>query len=243
MKTLQQIYDFCKLDRTYRAYYDLPDMFQMNAKQYKYYNKSLSSRGTSRAGTYIFSQAKRQLHRFLGIKDWQEECIRFHVDYKTFRVVDYQKCEYAWETVYITTSIGRNGVRITFTHPFNRMSEITYYAHSHYPYTQEGVRLDVIKYINRHLLFSPGRYRELQIQYEVTKERFPEWYKKYKESLQNQYNREYYDMLEKYEEKPHTMDFEESYSLLLAGGMFYDFNCDEYERDELACQFMEMSNR
>jgi hypothetical protein len=65
MKTFQQIYDFCLLDAAYNAYFNIPDQFKCKSRnQYRYYYNNLSSRGQSRAGTYIYSQSMRQLERF-----------------------------------------------------------------------------------------------------------------------------------------------------------------------------------
>jgi hypothetical protein len=81
------------------------------------------------------------------------------------------------------------------------------------------------------------------LEYKVPKETFIDWYKNYKESLKQAYESEYWEMYEKYH-PTHYMDFEESYSLLAMSGIFYDFGYDtEYEREELAMEFMDLCNK
>ena len=241
MRTLQEIYDFCLLDRTYNAYFDIPDDFACKTqRQYRYYHAPVCSRGVSRAGTFIYGQAQKQLHRFLGIRRREQTCFYFFIDSETYEICARNGDNFE-ATIYVTTSITSKGVRIRFSHPFKLNEDVTYIARSHKEYTQEGVKQDVVNYINKKILFAPGRYRDLQLEYKVPKERFVDWYKSYKRQLQAVYDAEYWEMYEKYNPK---LSFEDSYSLLSAVGAFYDFGIDgEYEREEMAEEFMRMCNR
>jgi hypothetical protein len=243
MRTLQEIYDFCLLDRTYNAYFSIPDPFDCKSReQYRYYHAPVCSRGVSRAGTFIYGQSQMQLHRFLGIRDFRDEWVMFHIDAKTYEITDPHLYDSFAETIYITTGITRMGVRIRFTHPFNRTKDIFYDARSHNEYTKEGVRRDVVNYINKHLLYPPGRYRDLQMEYKIRKEDFVKWYKTYKKTLQAQYDMEYWKMYDRYY-PDNSISFEESYSILEMYGAFYDFGVDdEYERESMAEDFMRVSN-
>ena len=49
-------------------------------------------------------------------------------------------------------------------------------------------------------------------------------------------------MIEKYR-PDNRISYEDSYNLLAASGMFFDLNCDVYERDELTEEFMNLCNR
>ena len=240
MRTLQEIYDFCLLDRTYNAYYDIPDEFACTQRQYRYYHTPVCSRGVSRGGTFIYGQAIKQLYRFLGIHKWEQECIRFFIDSETYEICERNDDNFE-ATIYLTTRITSKGVRICFTHPFKWNEEVIYIGRSHNEYTEEGVRRDVVNYINKKILFAPGRYRDLQFEYKVPKERFVEWYKTYKRQLQTVHDTDYWEMYEKYNPQ---LSFEESYSLLAGAGAFYDFGIDdEYEREEMAVEFMRMCNK
>jgi hypothetical protein len=243
MRTLQEIYDFCLLDGTYNAYYNIPDTFQCKSReQYRYYHAPVCSRGVSRAGSFIYRQSRMQLYRFLGVNDG-EECIRFHVDAETYEITDPHLNDSRANAIYITTRITGKGVLVCFSHPFNRMEDITYRARSHNEYTQEGLRRDVVNYINKYLLYPPGRYRELQIEYKVRKENFVNWYKTYKKFLQAQYDREYWEMYDRYYPDK-SISFEESYETLVTYGIFDDFGVDdEWEREAMAEEFMQICNR
>jgi hypothetical protein len=245
MKTLQQIYDFCLLDRTYRAYFDIPDPFECKTRrEYRYYHAPMCSRGVSRAGTFIYWQAMSQLNRYLQNYKRGDNCFRFHLDVRTYEIADHTQYEYFSDTMYITTRITGKGARICFTHPFNRMKDIVYHSRSHNEYTEEGVRRDVISYINKKLLYPPGRYRDLQLEYKIPKEEFISWYKNYKACQKRMDEDEYWEMIEKYNPPTERMDFEESYGILVASGIFYDMNIsDEYEKEVLAEEFMDLCNR
>lgn len=49
-------------------------------------------------------------------------------------------------------------------------------------------------------------------------------------------------MIEKYQ-SDNRMSYEDSYNQLAASGMFFDFNCDEYERNQMTEEFMDICNR
>lgn len=62
-RTFQEIYDFCRTDLTYQAYFHIPDEFCDRTKARYYYGEF--SGGRSRKGTFIYTQSMRQLERFL----------------------------------------------------------------------------------------------------------------------------------------------------------------------------------
>lgn len=243
-KTFQQIYDFCFLDRTYNEYYNIPEQFKCKSReQYKYYYNDLSSRGQSRSGTYIYSQSMRQLERFLNN---QQQDFYFHVDEETFEEVDYQKFE--GKTIYIVAHIRENGVQIQYTHPYKHSYEddkIWFSPRSHNPYNKQGLIKEVENHFYTKLLFTKGRYRELQIKYRITKEKFEDWYRhEYKWQQERKHEHEYWEMIEKYSPKQQYLDYDDARWLLRAHGIFFDFGYDtEAEQDVLTEEFMEMCNR
>jgi hypothetical protein len=189
MKTFQQIYDFCRLDATYNAYFNIPGQFECTVRKiYKYYHGNLG-RGHSRSGTYIYSQSQRQLERFL---KGQRQDFHIHVDPETYEPIDYQESE--GQTIYIVAHIRRNGVLVGFNHPFEsrcNTGSIYFTARSHRNYDAPGLIEEVKRYIEKNLLFPPGRYRDLQLEYKVPKERFAGWYKAYKRDLQARHDTGY----------------------------------------------------
>ncbi|GAB6119614.1 hypothetical protein [Dysgonomonas termitidis] len=241
--TFQQIYDFCLLDAAYNAYFNIPDQFKCKSRnQYRYYYNNLSSRGQSRAGTYIYSQSMRQLERFL---NKQQQDFYFHINEETFEEVDYQKFE--GKTIYIVAHIRGNGVQIEYNHPYKcsyEQDRIWFIPRSHNRFDKQGLIKEVQNHINTKLLFPPGRYRELQEEYRIPKEKFVDWYRhEYKWSQERKHEQEHWDMIEKYT-PDNSVSFEDSLDLLRASGMFYDFGIDdEYEQEEMADQFMRMCNR
>jgi len=245
-KTLQQIYDFCLLDPTFNFYFNIPDHFACKTReQYKYYYGNLGSRGLSRSGTFLYHQSLMQLYRFMGLKpDWNADSLLFFIDAVSFEMADRDKYEYPHELIYIRVHIRRKGAEISFSHPFNRMLDVTYVSRSHHPYTPEGIRLDVIEYINKNLLYPPGRFRDLQLEHKVVKKDFIDWYKSYKIRMAYLAEDEHWSMVEKYSKKPQYTDYDEAYWLLSAHGIFQDFGYDtEGERDELTEEFMNLCNR
>ena len=91
-------------------------------------------------------------------------------------------------------------------------------------------------------MLPPGRYRDLQVEYKIPKEKFPGWYKTYKERVHDAAEQKHWAMIEKYH-PDNRISYEDSYNLLAASGMFFDLNCDVYERDELTEEFMSLCNR
>lgn len=235
MRTFQEIYDFCKNDRTYRTYYDVPDHFACTQKQYKYYYYNVRE-GQCRVGTFIFHQRCVQLERFL---HGQRQDFHLHVFPYSYEEADRQK--YEAFLIYIIAHIAEQGVRISFTHPYTK-KDIHFTARSHRSFNKEGIIGEVKAYINKYLLLPSGRYHDLQVKYEVPKENFPEWYKTYKERVHIAEEQEYWAMIEKYQ-SDNRMSYEDSYNLLAASGMFFDFNCDEYERNQMTEEFMDICNR
>ncbi len=240
-KTFQQIYDFCKLDATYNAYYTIPDHFKCKSReQYRYYYNKLGSRGQCRAGTYIYSQAMNQLGRFL---KKQQTDFYFHINEETFEEIDYQKFE--GPTIYIVAHIRNTGVQIQYTHPFRYRNEdywVFFTARSHNKFDKQGLIDEVQSHFNKKLLFPPGRYRNLQVEHRIPKEKFTDWYRhEYKWKQQRKHEQEYWNMLEEYSSDD-SISFDDCYDLLQASGAFFDFNADEYERDEMTDMFYRMCN-
>lgn len=242
-KTFQQIYDFCLLDKTYNEYYNIPDHFKCKSReQYRYYYNNLSSRGQSRAGTYIYSQALRQLERFL---NKQQQDFYFHINEETFDEVDYQKFE--GPTIYIVAHVRNTGVQIQYTHPYKHSFEndrVFFTARSHNKFDKQGLINEVQNHFSKKLLFPPGRYRDLQVEHRIPKEKFIDWYKhEYKWSQERKHDREYWDMLNKYIPEEPGMNWDDCYDLLETSGMFFDFGCDDFERDDMTNQFYNLCNR
>lgn len=235
MRTFQEIYDFCRNDRTYRTYYDVPEQFHCTHRQYKYYYHEVYN-GQCRAGTFLFHQRCVQLERFL---QGQSEDYYFHVFPFSFEEADRQK--YEDFLIHIVAHIKERGVQICFTHPYTG-DDVYFTARSHRPFNKEGLIGEVKTYIEKRLLLPPGRYRNLQVEYKIPKEKFPQWYKAYKERVHLAEEQEYWAMIEKYQPDD-RISYEDSYNLLAASGVFFDFNCDEYERDQMTEEFMDMCNR
>lgn len=237
-RSFQEIYDFCQLDLTYQSYFQIPNDLYCSPTQRNYYYGAVRN-GQSRAGTFIYCQSQRQLERFLrGTKD----CFRIHIDPKTYETVDFQT--FLEHTVYIVARIEEKGVRIRFNHPFVtcwQMDDIYFTPHSHRLFNANGLIDEVRTYIEKHLLFPPGRYRDLQLEYQISKDLFPGWYKQYKKEQHIQAEYEHWQMVDTYQHKD-NIGFEDAYNLLAASGMFFDFNCDEFEREELTEQFVQVCN-
>lgn len=245
-RTFQQIYDFCKLNATYRMYHDAPDEFACKTKREyrRYYGIVNHERGISRLGNFIYGQAIAELRRFLQLKSYREDLnIRFHIHVDTHEIINPHDFDSFSDTIYITSGIVGTGVRINFTHPFNHHINVYFNARSHNTYTKEGLRNEVVKHIDKHLLFAPGRYRDLQVQNKVVKEDFRHWYEDYKWRQEKMAEQEYWDMIEIYQPTPERLSFDDAYGLLNGAGLFFDFGCDEYEKEQLAGEFMDMCNR
>ncbi len=235
MRTFQEIYDFCRNDRTYRTYYDVPDQFACTQKQYRYYYHDVRG-GQCRGGTFIFHQRCVQLERFLrGLR----QDFYLHIFPHSYKEADRQKHEDF--LIFIVAHVEERGVHVKFTHPYTG-DDIYFIARSHRPFNKEGLIGEVKAYIDKHLLLPPGRYRDLQVEYKIPKEKFPGWYKTYKERIHIAEEQAHWDMIEKYQ-PDNRMSYEDSYNLLAASGMFFDFNCDEYERNQMTEEFMDICNR
>lgn len=85
-------------------------------------------------------------------------------------------------------------------------------------------------------------FRDLQIEYGVAKEDFPEWYKRYRVFLHEQAELKHIEMILKYGEGTPPMTHEEAYDILSCTGIFHDFCTDEYEQEEVTEQFVAMCN-
>lgn len=235
MRTFQEIYDFCRNDRTYRTYYDVPDQFACTQKQYRYYYHDVRG-GQCRGGTFLFHQRCVQLERFLrGLR----QDFYLHIFPHSYKEADRQKHEDF--LIFIVAHVEERGVHVKFTHPYTG-DDIYFIARSHRPFNKEGLIGEVKAYIDKHLLLPPGRYRDLQVEYKIPKEKFLGWYKTYKERIHIAEEQAHWDMIEKYQ-PDNRMSYEDSYNLLAASGMFFDFNCDEYERNQMTEEFMDICNR
>lgn len=236
MVTTQQIYDFCLLDRTYQEYYKIPDQFKCKSKRELMYYHNHLNRWHTRSGTYIFHQRCKQLERFL---KGAEEDFYFHIFPDTYQIADRQKHDVF--LIYIVAHIREKGVQCEFTHPYTG-ERIYFNARSHRPYNISGLTDEVKAYISKHLLLPAGRYRDLQVANKIPKERFVEWYKQYKKDMEFQQLLEN-ELLEQTFRPVYRMDHQEAYNTLDAFGIFDDFEIDDFERDDMAHQFMEMCNK
>lgn len=246
MKSFQQIYDFCRNDAIYNVYYNIPDSFVCKSRhQYQYfYGTLIKERGISRAGTILYGAARKQIKGFLGgIK----EDYYIHVCQKTFEIVDYHNFE--GQTIYIRAHVGKNGVYIEYDHPYRSPYKderlIWFTPRSHLPFNERGIVIEAKKHFYKNHLFPAGRYQDLQLEYEIPKERFVEWYKtEYLWRKKIAEDAEYLDMLEYYSTPPPPeTTWEECNDLLRASGIFYDFNCDEIEEYDMTDRFYDMCNR
>lgn len=235
MRSLQEIYDFCRNDRTYRAYYDVPNQFACTHEQYKYYYHNVRN-GQCRGGTFLYHQRCVQLERFLR---GQKQDFYIHVFPHSYEEANRQK--YEDFLIFIVAHVEEHGVHIHFTHPYTG-EDIYFIARSHRPFSKEGLIGEVKAYIEKYLLLPPGRYRDLQVEHKIPKEKFPRWYKAYKERVHDAEEQEYWAMIEKYQ-PDNRINYEDSYNLLAASGIFFDLNCDDYERDEMTQEFMNLCNR
>lgn len=237
-RTFQEIYDFCRSDLTYRAYFEIPNELYCPPAQRSYYYGTVRN-GQSRAGTFIYCQSQRQLERFM---EGSRDCFHVHIDPQTYKEVDYQTFE--GYTIYIVARIGEYGVRLHFNHPFAtcwNSDGIHFIPHSHRRFNTEGLIAEVRAYIEKHLLFPPGRYRDLQLEHQIPKELFPGWHKRYKKEQHEQAEYEHWEMVDRYRHK-NDISFEEARNLLAASGIFFDLNSDEFEREELTEQFVRICN-
>jgi len=242
-RTFQQIYDFCLLDATYNAYYSIPDSFECKSReQYRYYYNNLSSRGQSRAGTYIYSQSQRQLERFLNN---QQQDFYFHINEETFEEVNYQTFE--GKSIYIVAHIRKNGAQIQYTHPYKCSYEndkVWFTVRSHNKFDKQGLIDEVRNHIDKELLYPLGCYRDLQIQYRIPKDKFIDWYRhEYKWQQERKHEQEYWSMIDTHSPSEPETSWDDCYDMLQVSGVFFDFNADEYEREEMTDKLYNMYNR
>lgn len=236
MRTLQEIFDFCHSDATYRAYYDIPAPFRCDQHQYRYFHGCLSN-GRSRGGSFIFRQSRIQLERFLGS---DRTDFYFHINPSSGQIVDRQR--HKGPAVYVVVHIGGYGVDISLSHPFNGPFDNAgnvFRARSHRPFTVEGLRDEAVAYLRKHILFAPGYYYELQMRYRISKTDFIPWYRNYQAKQHQIAEEQHQDMLEKYR----RITYGDARRILVASGIFEDFNCDEAERDQLTDDFVQHYNQ
>ena len=247
-RSFQEIYDFCKMDATFRVYHSLPRWANEypSRKKYDYYWREFAPRDVSRAGTFLYHQAWKQLCRFLGWKDTQIFNADVERTDKGFREADYKTyCKSnVGRTFVVFGSLDEKGVRIHFEHPFDWNKErIVFYPRSHRPFNKEGVLAEAMDYIDKHLLLPKGRYRDLQIKAGKAKEDFLIWYKHYRENEKEKAEAEHEAMIDRYKNHREPMSYMECYALLAACGLFEDVGADRYERHELASEFCDIMNR
>lgn len=237
IRTFQEIYDFCHTDDTYRMYFQAPDELHVtDSKTRKYYYGNLRS-GQCRLGTFIYCQSMRQLERFV---DGAKQDYYIHLDALTCKEVGLKDEMPLHSTVYIVVHVREHGVQFGIEHPLHD-GRLYLTARSHRPFTKEGVMAEARAYIDKHILLPPGRYRDLQMEYMIAREQFPAWYKQYKNDLHEQAECEHWNMVDKYRHA-NDITYAEGYGILAASGMFFDFNCDEFERGEMTEQFVRLCN-
>lgn len=236
MRTFQEIYDFCLLDRTYGYYYNLPNQYKCSKWESQYYFNELAPYGITRAGNYLFGQARTQLERFT---KGQELDFYFHIHPDTFEITDRQKQD--GFLIYIVSHVKGKGVTVEFTHPFTG-EWVFFNARSHQLYNENGLIEVVKRYIDKHLLFSKGRYRDLQEEHKIIKEEFIPWYKLYMSKLKKQQEYEHTDMVYDYRHR-NDINYGESHNILAMSGIFDDMNIEECEQEQMTEEFMTMANK
>jgi len=237
-RTFQEIYDFCRTDDTYRSYFEASDESRITgARARKYYYGDLR-RGQCRLGTFIYCQSMRQLERFLGGAR-QDHYI--HIDPLTCREVSLNDEMFPHPAVYVVVHVRERGVQIEIDHPLHD-GWVSFTARSHRPFTKEGIMEEAKSYIDRHILLAPGRYRDLQTEHMVPKEKFPAWYNRYRKGLRERAESEHRDTVDQYR-RGNDITYEEASDILAASGIFFDLNCDEFERAELTEEFVRLCNR
>ena len=145
------------------------------------------------------------------------------------------------QTAYIVVHVRRQGVQIEIEHPLHG-GWVHFTARSHRPFTREGIIAEAKSYIDSHILLAPGRYRDLQLEHMVSKEQFPAWYRQYKMRLHDRAEAEHRDMVDRYRHR-NDLTYGEARDMLAASGIFFDLNCDEFERDEITEQFVRLCNK
>lgn len=238
MRTFQEIYDFCHMDDTYRTYFQVPDEFHITDHRTRKYYYGDIRHGQCRLGTFIYCQSMTQLERFLcGAK--QDYYI--HLNPQTCKEVSLRDEMPIHWAVYVVAHVREYGVRFELEHPLH--DGWTYFtARSHRPFTKEGIIAEVKAYIDEYILLPSGRYRDLQLEYMIPKEQFPAWYRQYKKDLHAQAECEHWEMVDKYRRKD-ELTYEDARDLLAVSGIFFDLNCDEFEREEMTEVFVKLCNR
>jgi hypothetical protein len=248
-RTFQEIYDFCRLNTNYHVYFEIPEPLEIkDQRRYKYYYNSLNKPyGQSRKGTYIYAQSMNEMERFMGNTTPN---FHIHIDRLTYEIIDRKTHDFdLYERLYITTSIEKNGVRIEFDDPFYKTRErYRFIARSHHSYDEKGVVEEVKACIEKNMLFPEGRWRDLQIVCKVRKEDFAVWYKTiFKVAMTKKAVSDHNDMVEKYtpkKDEKEFLDYEEAENILACSGFFFDFGIDdEFSRDEVINEFMELCNK
>ena len=132
-------------------------------------------------------------------------------------------------------------MQIEIEHPLHD-GWVHFTARSHRPFTREGIIAEAKSYIDSYILLAPGRYRDLQLEHMVSKEQFPAWYRQYKMRLHDRAEAEHRDMVDRYRHR-NDLTYGEARDMLAASGIFFDLNCDEFERDEITEQFVRLCNK
>lgn len=237
-RTFQEIYDFCRTDDTYRTYFQAPDELHITDRGTRQYYYGNLRGGQCRLGTFIYCQSMRQLERFLG---GVRQDYYIHLDTRDCREASLKDEMFPHSTVYVVVHVREHGVQIAIEHPLHE-GWIYFTARSHRPFTKEGVMEEAKAYIDRHILLALGRYRDLQMEHMIPKEKFPTWYSRYKKERHERAESEHRDMMDKYRHR-NDITHEEARDILAASGIFFDLNCDEFERAELTEEFVRLCNR
>ena len=67
-------------------------------------------------------------------------------------------------------------------------------------------------------------------------------YRLYKMRLHDRAEAEHRDMVDRYRHR-NDLTYGEARDMLAASGIFFDLNCDEFERDEITEQFVRLCNK
>lgn len=237
-RTFQEIYDFCRTDDTYRTYFQVPDELDITDRRTRKYYYGNTHDGRCRAGSFIYCQSMRQLERFLG---GARQDYYVHLDTRTCRETGLKDEMFLHSTVYVVVHIREHGVQLGIEHPLHE-GWVHFTARSHRPFTKEGIIAEAKAYIDRHILLAPGRYRDLQMEYMIPKAEFPSWYKRYKKEQHDREEAEHWDMVDRYRHR-NDITYEEARDMLALSGIFFDLNCDEFERDEITEEFVRLCNK
>ena len=230
IKTFKEIRDFCRTDGGYREYYDVPAPGRCTREQWERYHKDRGD-GTTYCGTVLYGQSQERLAEFLG---QEPPHILLTLDLRTFEVID--KNPYNGLGLAVSARVSGDSVRVEFSEPFlgpYHHRTCSFSPTSDRPFSTEGVIAEVRAYCDEHLLFPPGRYRDIQIERRWPKPVFVNHYRLYREAVARANEALHRDMLTRHAHDRFMSD-EQAYLHLEATGIFRNLNCDEDERSIMA---------